>query len=166
MGGFPHYGEVRNDYVMIKGCCMGPRKRVITLRKTLIPQVKTRSKEKIVLKFIDTSSKFGHGRFQTRAEKQATMVSLSKYSCINFVISGSFEKVSRTREGRRINVIPYNKIMVEIVSSYYAISTNWVHFLSKLRKLAICMTDSAVLSQVNCVRNLPTLLIYDGRYFE
>ncbi|CAH8660321.1 unnamed protein product [Schistosoma margrebowiei] len=78
MGGFPHYGEVRNDYVMIKGCCMGPRKRVITLRKTLIPQVKTRSKEKIVLKFIDTSSKFGHGRFQTRAEKQATMGPLKK----------------------------------------------------------------------------------------
>nr|CAX72051.1 ribosomal protein L3 [Schistosoma japonicum] len=78
IGGFPHYGEVRNDYVMIKGCCMGPRKRVITLRKTLIPQIKPRSKEKIVLKFIDTSSKFGHGRFQTRAEKQAIMGPLNK----------------------------------------------------------------------------------------
>nr|CAX78780.1 ribosomal protein L3 [Schistosoma japonicum] len=78
IGGFPHYGEVRNDYVMIKGCCMGPRKRVITLRKTLIPQIKPRSKEKIVLKFIDTSSKFGHGRFQTRAEKQAIMGPLKK----------------------------------------------------------------------------------------
>ncbi|VDQ12229.1 unnamed protein product [Trichobilharzia regenti] len=78
MGGFPHYGEVRNDYVMLKGCCMGPRKRVITLRKTLIPQVKPRSKEKIALKFIDTSSKFGHGRFQTRAEKQAIMGPLKK----------------------------------------------------------------------------------------
>lgn len=33
MGGFPHYGEVNNDFVMIKGCCMGPKKRVITLRK-------------------------------------------------------------------------------------------------------------------------------------
>lgn len=76
MGGFPHYGEVRNDYVMIKGCCMGPRKRVITLRKTILAQVNRRSKEKIVLKFIDTSSKFGHGRFQTRAEKKAVMVSV------------------------------------------------------------------------------------------
>lgn len=33
MGGFPHYGEVRNDFIMLKGCIMGPRKRVITLRK-------------------------------------------------------------------------------------------------------------------------------------
>jgi len=33
MGGFPHYGEVNNDFLMIKGCCVGPKKRVITLRK-------------------------------------------------------------------------------------------------------------------------------------
>ncbi|XP_029655441.1 LOW QUALITY PROTEIN: 60S ribosomal protein L3-like [Octopus sinensis] len=33
MGGFVRYGEVKNDYIMIKGCCMGPRKRTITLRK-------------------------------------------------------------------------------------------------------------------------------------
>lgn len=36
MGGFPHYGEVNNDFIMIKGCCMGPKKRVITLRKVRI----------------------------------------------------------------------------------------------------------------------------------
>lgn len=35
MGGFPHYGEVNNDFIMIKGCCVGPKKRVITLRKVL-----------------------------------------------------------------------------------------------------------------------------------
>lgn len=33
MGGFPHYGEVNNDFIMIKGCCMGTKKRIITLRK-------------------------------------------------------------------------------------------------------------------------------------
>lgn len=33
MGGFPHYGEVRNDFVMLKGCVVGPKKRVLTLRK-------------------------------------------------------------------------------------------------------------------------------------
>lgn len=32
-GGFPRYGEVRNDYIMIKGCVVGPKKRVLTLRK-------------------------------------------------------------------------------------------------------------------------------------
>jgi len=69
MGGFPHYGEVNEDYVMIKGCVIGPKKRVITMRKCLLPQTKRWQLEKVSLKFIDTSSKFGHGRFQTATEK-------------------------------------------------------------------------------------------------
>jgi len=69
LGGFPHYGVVNNDYVMIKGCVVGTKKRVITLRKSLVPQVKRAAVEDIQLKFIDTASKFGHGRFQTKAEK-------------------------------------------------------------------------------------------------
>lgn len=69
MGGFAHYGEVTQDWVMIKGAVMGPKKRIITLRKSLLPQVKRKAVEKIELKFIDTSSKFGHGRFQTSEEK-------------------------------------------------------------------------------------------------
>merc|ERR1712157_132915 len=36
VGGFPHYGEVKNDFLMIKGSCMGVRKRAIVLRKPLI----------------------------------------------------------------------------------------------------------------------------------
>lgn len=32
MGGFPHYGVVKDDYILIKGCCVGPKKRVVTLR--------------------------------------------------------------------------------------------------------------------------------------
>ncbi|XP_069036936.1 large ribosomal subunit protein uL3-like isoform X2 [Lepisosteus oculatus] len=33
MGGFPHYGEVNSDFIMLKGCVVGTRKRVLTLRK-------------------------------------------------------------------------------------------------------------------------------------
>ena len=69
MGGFSHYGEVNEDWVMLKGTVMGPRKRLITLRKSLLPQVSRKALEKVTLKFIDTSSKFGHGRFQTSEEK-------------------------------------------------------------------------------------------------
>merc|ERR1711974_429934 len=69
MGGFPHYGVVNEDYVMIKGCCAGSKKRVITLRKTLLTQTSRTALEQVNLKFIDTSSKFGHGRFQTAEEK-------------------------------------------------------------------------------------------------
>jgi large subunit ribosomal protein L3e len=57
MGGFPQYGEIRHDFVMLKGCCLGTRKRPITLRKSLITQTKRVAFEKIQLKFIDTSSK-------------------------------------------------------------------------------------------------------------
>lgn len=32
-GGFVHYGEVTNDFVMVKGCVVGTKKRVLTLRK-------------------------------------------------------------------------------------------------------------------------------------
>jgi len=73
MGGFPHYGVVNEDYVMIKGCCPGVKKRVVTLRKSLLPGTKRINSEPANLKFIDTASKFGHGRFQTVEEKKKFM---------------------------------------------------------------------------------------------
>ncbi|XP_019737043.1 60S ribosomal protein L3-like isoform X2 [Hippocampus comes] len=73
MGGFPHYGEVNNDFVMVKGCVVGAKKRVLTLRKSLLVHTSRKSLETIELKFIDTTSKFGHGRFQTAQEKRAFM---------------------------------------------------------------------------------------------
>jgi len=78
MGGFPHYGVVQQDFVMIRGCCIGSKKRPITLRKSLMVHTKRFAMEKINLKWIDTSSKFGHGRFQTHAEKKAFMGKLKK----------------------------------------------------------------------------------------
>jgi len=78
MGGFPHYGLVRDDFVMIKGCCPGTKKRVITLRKSLNINFKRSAQEVVQLKWIDTSSKFGHGRYQTDAEKKKQMGFLKK----------------------------------------------------------------------------------------
>ena len=72
MGGFPHYGVVKEDFIMVKGCVVGTRKRVLTLRRSLFKQTSRTALEKITLKFIDTSSKFGHGRFQTYEEKAKT----------------------------------------------------------------------------------------------
>ena len=69
MGGFPHYGVVRDDFLMVKGCVVGPKKRVLMLRRPLFPQVKRVAQESVDLKFIDTSSKMGHGRFQSADEK-------------------------------------------------------------------------------------------------
>jgi len=73
LGGFPHYGHVGEDYVMLKGAIVGTKKRIITLRKSLIPPTSRTHLEKVKLKFIDTSSKFGHGRFQTTQEKDSFM---------------------------------------------------------------------------------------------
>ncbi|KAM6957070.1 large ribosomal subunit protein uL3-like [Aplochiton taeniatus] len=78
MGGFAHYGEVNNDFLMLKGCVVGSKKRVLTLRKSLLVHTSRKANEAIDLKFIDTTSKFGHGRFQTAQEKRAFMGPLKK----------------------------------------------------------------------------------------
>jgi large subunit ribosomal protein L3e len=73
MGGFPHYGVVDEDWVMVKGSVTGPVKRVLTLRKSVRVQTSRHALEQVKMKFIDTSSKFGHGRFQTSEEKRQVM---------------------------------------------------------------------------------------------
>uniref|UniRef100_A0A8C6W1D3 60S ribosomal protein L3 n=1 Tax=Nannospalax galili TaxID=1026970 RepID=A0A8C6W1D3_NANGA len=62
---------VTNDFVMLKGCVVGTKTRVLTLHKSLLVQTKGHALEKIDLKFIDTS-KFGH------EEKKAFMGPLKK----------------------------------------------------------------------------------------
>jgi len=79
MGGFPGYGMVKQDFLMIKGACLGPRKRILTLRRPLITLTRKCFTEKVNLKFIDTTSKRGHGRFQTAADKLAQMGPLKKH---------------------------------------------------------------------------------------
>lgn len=69
MGGFPHYGVVNHDYVMIKGCCVGYKSRPLILRHQIHNRTTRSATEKINLRFIDTSSKLGHGKFQTTSEK-------------------------------------------------------------------------------------------------
>ena len=51
---------------------------VYILLQSLLVQTKRKALEKISLKFIDTSSKFGHGRFQTPQDKAAFMGPLKK----------------------------------------------------------------------------------------
>merc|ERR1712137_1461018 len=69
MGGFVHYGVIRNDWIMLKGTVVGVKKRPVILRKSLMNHSSRKHLETIDLKFIDTSSKLGHGRFQTAEEK-------------------------------------------------------------------------------------------------
>jgi large subunit ribosomal protein L3e len=70
VGGFPHYGVINEDWIMLKGSIGGSRKRPITLRKSLVTPTRRAHFEPLNIKFIDTSSKYGHGRFQTVEEKQ------------------------------------------------------------------------------------------------
>jgi len=69
LGGFPHYGEINEDWLMLKGTTVGVRKRPLVLRKSMMTHSSRKHLENIELKFIDTSSKMGHGRFQTLDEK-------------------------------------------------------------------------------------------------
>jgi len=66
MGGFLHYGEVKQEFILLKGCCIGPKKRLLTPSGSLSSHTPRRGLlRSFNLEFIDTSSKFGHGRFQT-----------------------------------------------------------------------------------------------------
>jgi large subunit ribosomal protein L3e len=51
MGGFAHYGVVNEEYVMLKGCIVGPRKRVVILRKSVKPPTSRTALEKTQLKY-------------------------------------------------------------------------------------------------------------------
>jgi large subunit ribosomal protein L3e len=63
---------------MVKGSVPGVKKRILTLRKSLFTQTSRKALEKVELKWIDTSSEFGHGAFQTRAEKKQIQGTLKK----------------------------------------------------------------------------------------
>lgn len=78
LGGFPHYGIINEDWLMVKGAVVGTKKRILTLRKSLLVHTSRNALEQISLKFIDTSSKFGHGRFQTLEEKAKWMGPLAR----------------------------------------------------------------------------------------
>jgi len=78
MGGFVRYGEINNDFVMVKGSVPGVKKRVMTLRKSMFTHTSRKALEKVELKWIDTSSEFGHGAFQTPAEKKQFQGTLKK----------------------------------------------------------------------------------------
>ncbi|KAL5373109.1 60S ribosomal protein L3 [Paraphaeosphaeria sporulosa] len=78
LGGFVRYGEVKNDFLLLKGGIPGVKKRVVTLRKSMFVHTSRRALEKVELKWIDTSSKFGHGVYQTAAEKKTAVGTLKK----------------------------------------------------------------------------------------
>lgn len=78
LGGFVRYGEVKNDFLLLKGSVPGVKKRVMTLRKSMFIHTSRRALEKVELKWIDTSSKFGHGAYQTPAEKKQFIGTLKK----------------------------------------------------------------------------------------
>ncbi len=76
---------------MVKGSVPGAKKSVMTLRKSLFIQSASRNAlEKIELKWIDTSSEFGHGAFQTPLEKKQFQGTLQEGSRRFLVKSAAF----------------------------------------------------------------------------
>ena len=64
-----YYDEINEDWLMLKGAIVGVKKRPLILCKRLMNHTSRKHLENIDIKLIDTSSKFGHGRFQTADEK-------------------------------------------------------------------------------------------------
>ncbi|ABA27245.1 ribosomal protein L3 (nucleomorph) [Bigelowiella natans] len=73
MGGFKKFGFINNDYLIIKGSMTGSSKRPILLRKNIKNKISSVITEKIILKYVDTSSKRGHGRYESSADKFSKM---------------------------------------------------------------------------------------------
>merc|ERR1719400_2741205 len=69
---------VRRDFLRVRVRFLGPMQQPLIMMKSCLTHTKKRALEKINLKFIDTSSKFGHGRFQTPQDKAAFMGPLKK----------------------------------------------------------------------------------------
>jgi len=80
ISGWPRYGFITEDFLMLKGHVTGPPRRVLTLRKGCLPTATSSraAKEEIELKFVDTASKLGTGHFQTKDEKKRFMGPMKK----------------------------------------------------------------------------------------
>jgi hypothetical protein len=77
--------RVTNDFIILKGYMVATKKKVLTVRKSL-------------LVFIDNTSKFGHGHFQTMEEKKALMglIEPSGETPTQFPIRHAPKKLRRT----------------------------------------------------------------------
>ncbi len=65
------YGEINNDFLMVKGSIPGVKKRIMTLRKSLFTHTSRKALEKVELKWIDTSSEFGPRRLPDAPREEA-----------------------------------------------------------------------------------------------
>ena len=61
MDGFVCHGEVKEDWLMLKGCFVGVKKRPLILRKSMMKCTAKKQLETIDIEFIDTLSEQGHG---------------------------------------------------------------------------------------------------------
>jgi large subunit ribosomal protein L3e len=61
MGGFPNYGVIGEDFIVLKGSVPGPVRRAVTLSRCLNPLSNRKALENVTLKFIDTRINEKHG---------------------------------------------------------------------------------------------------------
>ena len=66
-------GLHQHSAMCMQGAVPGCKKRLITLRRSMFTPTSRTALEAISLKFIDTASKIGHGRFQLSSEKARTL---------------------------------------------------------------------------------------------
>lgn len=119
MGGFPHYGIVKNDYLMLKGSIPGTKKRVITIRKSLMVHTSRRDLEKVQLKFIDTSSKFG---------VCFTMSIFWRKLLISFV-----SMVHSKHSKKRLRSSEHSRPVLDLIATYFVTVTTYAMQISNTR---------------------------------
>lgn len=70
MGGFVCYGEIKNDFVMVKGFVFGIKKCIMIFCKFMFIYIFCKVFEKVEFKWIDIFFEFGYGVFQIFVEKK------------------------------------------------------------------------------------------------
>ncbi|KAJ2973013.1 hypothetical protein NUW58_g9049 [Xylaria curta] len=131
LGGFVRYGEVKNDFVMVKGSIPGVKKRVMTLRKSMFTHTSRKALEKVQLKWIDTSSEFGHGAFQTPAEKKQFLALLPTSAGASCPSTLRSERHSRQRIAARHQPL---RNFTATVATKMASDEDYMSFLDKANR--------------------------------
>ena len=134
MGGFPHYGIVKNDFLMLKGSIPGTKKRVITIRKSLMVHTSRRDLEKVQLKFIDTASKFGVSSLALTAIYQSLRMT---FSC-STVRSRPSKKRPRYLERSR----PGHDFLYSLLLSFYLHTLVIRHHVSLYVQAMLCPVNT------------------------
>ncbi|XP_034052572.1 60S ribosomal protein L3-like, partial [Gymnodraco acuticeps] len=141
---------------MVKGCVVGVKKRVLTQRKSLLVQTNRRAMEKIDLKFIYTTSKFG--RFQSVKEKKA-LVSHRKCSAPRHVSLGFLPR-KRSRHRGKAKSFPEDDPTKPVhLTAFLGYKAGMTHIVREVDRPGSKVNKKEVVEAVTILETPPLIIV-------